>query len=77
MAFAFRRRYNLPPTDPRYLDATPEEVAVDYFAHLFFENPQQTFAEDESFDPEAVAAQWAEEDGEDEDLPDDFEEITP
>lgn len=75
MAFAFRRRYSLPPTDPRFLDATMEEVAIDYFAHLFHENPQQTFAEDESFDPEAVAAQWEEEDGDDDVLPDDFEEM--
>ena len=75
MAFAFRRRYNLPPTDPRFLDATPEEVAVDYFAHHFFDNPQQSFAEDEEFDPEAVMAQWEAEDGADEDLPDDFEDV--
>lgn len=74
MAFAFRRRYNLPPTDPRFLDATVEEVVIDYFAHQFAENPTQSFAEDESFDPDAVAAQWEAEDGDD-DLPDDFEEM--
>ena len=75
MAFAFRCRYNLPPTDPRFLDATVEEVVVDYWAHHFRDNPQQAFAEDESFDPDAVAAQWEAEDADDGDLPDDFEDI--
>lgn len=74
MAFAFRRRYNLPPTDPRFLDATPEEVATDYFAHHYFENPQQFHAEDSDFDPDAVVAQ-IEAEAEAEGLPDDFEDV--
>jgi hypothetical protein len=37
--FRFRRRYNLPPTDPRYLNATHEEVVLDYWAHAFLDNP--------------------------------------
>lgn len=47
--FHFRRRYNLPPNDPRYLDATPEEIATDYWAHFYHENPN---AGKEDFDPD-------------------------
>ena len=54
--FAFRRRYNLPPTDPRYLNATREEMAADYWAHWYFEHPDdrgETF-EDPDFDLEEL-----------------------
>lgn len=37
--FAFRRRYLLPPTDPRFLDATPEDLLLDYWAHRFWDDP--------------------------------------
>lgn len=30
----FRRQYNLPPTDPRYLQATPEQIRVEFWAHV-------------------------------------------
>jgi len=30
----FRQQYNLPPTDPRYLNATDEEMKVDYWMHV-------------------------------------------
>jgi hypothetical protein len=35
--FWFRCKYNLPPTDPRYLNASIEEMQIDYFAHQFVE----------------------------------------
>jgi hypothetical protein len=40
LEFAYRRRYNLPPTDPRFLDATVEEMVLDYWAHRHFEDPK-------------------------------------
>lgn len=39
--FWFRRKYNLPPTDPRYLDATKEEILIDYYSYLLLERYQQ------------------------------------
>jgi hypothetical protein len=33
--FAFRRRYNLAPTDPRFLDATTEDILSDHWTHIF------------------------------------------
>lgn len=35
--FWFRRHYNLPPTDPRFLTASPEEMAVDFWAYMLLE----------------------------------------
>ena len=37
----FRRRYNLPPSDPRFLDATMEDITVDLWAHLFHDYPKE------------------------------------
>lgn len=37
--FRFRRRYALPPTDPRFLDATVEQVVLDYWAHRHLDDP--------------------------------------
>lgn len=48
MAFMFRRRYNLPPTDPRFLDATLDEMAADYWAHLYADDPKA--ADEEAID---------------------------
>jgi hypothetical protein len=39
LEFQFRRRYNLPPTDPRFLDATYEDILLDDRAHYFAQNP--------------------------------------
>ena len=36
--FFFRKRYNLPPTDPRFLDATEEQMMDDYWAHQIAED---------------------------------------
>lgn len=40
MEFAFRRRYGLPPTDPRFLDAGLDEMLVDWWAHRFTDDPK-------------------------------------
>ena len=40
IAFAFRRRYGLPPTDPRFLAATEEEMVLDYWAHRHWDDPK-------------------------------------
>lgn len=49
IAFAFRRRYGLPPTDSRYLDATEEEMALDYWAHRHWDDPK---LRDEAVNPD-------------------------
>lgn len=38
--FRFRRRYGLPPTDPRFLAATFEEIVIDYWAHAHMDDPK-------------------------------------
>lgn len=38
--FRFRRRYNLPPTDVRYLSATFEEIVLDFWAHAHLDDPK-------------------------------------
>ncbi len=38
--FHFRRRYNLPPTDPRFLCATIEDILVDVWAHRHTDDPK-------------------------------------
>lgn len=40
VAFAFRRRYLLPPTDPRFLDATYEQMLIDHWAWAHVEDPK-------------------------------------
>lgn len=40
MDFHVRRRYGMPPTDPRYLDMTIEQIVVDYWAHAVTDNPK-------------------------------------
>lgn len=64
--FRFRRRYNLPPTDPRFLRATIEEIVVDYWAHAHLDDPKLR-EQDETDDFEAMlqAAESSIKDGED------------
>lgn len=62
MEFWFRRTYRLPPTDPRYLDATPDDIATEYWAYRFHENPNTQVAVDDDFDLEKIEAEWAAED---------------
>jgi len=52
---SFRKRYNLPPTDPRYLNATLEEIVTDYWAHFYADGKGGTEeVEDDDFDLEQV-----------------------
>jgi hypothetical protein len=53
IAFWFRRKYNLAPTDPRYLDATLEQMETEYWAHHYYENPAKEESEDDDFSLEA------------------------
>lgn len=71
--FIFRRRYNLPPTDPRFLNATQEEIETDYWAHWYTDHPNEANAvlsDDPDFDLETIKAKM--EAGAD---PKDWEEI--
>lgn len=72
IAFRFRRRYNLPPTDPRFLAATPEDMLIDVLAHHYADNPNVDETHDDDFD---MAAELAKADEEAGDLPDDFEDV--
>lgn len=57
--FWYRRQYNLPPTDPRFLDATLEEIETDFWAHHFHAHPETEtgeVVEDDDLDVEALAA---------------------
>ena len=38
--FRWRRRYNLAPTDPRYLDMTFSGLVQDFWAHLHVDDPK-------------------------------------
>lgn len=70
--FWFRRKYSLTKTDPRFLDATVDDMLEDFWAHHFFENPKALDeVEDEGFDLEAEMA--ALEDGAD---PEDWETLS-
>ena len=75
MEFAFRRRYNLPPTDPRFLDATREEIAADFWAHHYVENSVTEEFEDTDYDQDEIARKWAEEDDSASVDDDDFETL--
>jgi hypothetical protein len=62
LEFWYRRKFNLAPTDPRYLDATYEQIEAEYWAHVYFDKPPGEEIEDEDFDKEAVMKQMEEED---------------
>lgn len=55
----FRRRFNLAPNDPRFLELTPEQVATEYWAHQYADKPPGEEFEDDSFDADALDAQLA------------------
>lgn len=74
VAFWFRRKYLLPPTDPRFLDATLDDMLVDFWAWHYAEHPDaDKEVVDDGFD---MAAELAAADAEADDLPDDFEDVT-
>jgi hypothetical protein len=57
--FWFRRKYNLTPNDPRFLDLTTEDLMTEYYAHLYFDDPTKAATEvvDDDFDVDAELAQ--------------------
>lgn len=56
MGFWFRRKYNLPPNDPRYLELTADQIMAEYWAHQYAEKGIQDEVEDEDFDMAAEVA---------------------
>lgn len=57
LGFWFRRKYLLPPTDPRFLDASLDLMEADYWAWRFAENPNETDeVVDDGFDLDAEIA---------------------
>lgn len=55
--FAFRRRYGLAPSDPRYLRVTMAEILVDLWAHRYADDPGLRDAVE--MDPEDMEAELA------------------
>lgn len=45
-----RRKYNLMPTDPRWLELSTEDVIAEYYAHQYAEHGVPDEVEDENFD---------------------------
>lgn len=64
----FRRRFNLPPNDTRYLALTDEEIETEYWAHRYADNPVTDAAEDDDFDLDEILAQAGDDDWEEVDL---------
>lgn len=67
LEFWFRRKFNLAPTDQRFLDATIEQIEAEYWAHTYFDKPPGEEIEDDDFDLEQVMREMEEDDD-----PDDF-----
>lgn len=62
----------MPSTDPRFLDATVEEMLTDIWAHRFKADPKlMDEVEDEDFDPDSVAQEIGFNRGD----PDDWEDV--
>lgn len=57
--FWFRRKFNLAPTDPRYLDATLDQIEAEFWAHEYANKPPGEEIEDDEFDMDE-AMKWAE-----------------
>ena len=55
--FWFRRRYNLPPNDPRFLALTPEEVEAEFWACQYAETSSVEDYEDDDIDIEEILAE--------------------
>lgn len=52
MEYWYRRQYNLPPNDPRFLDVTMDEIAREYWAAHYFDKWQKGETEEEFEDPD-------------------------
>lgn len=54
--FWYRRKYGLTINDPRFLDATTEEMLADYWSHTYEDDPKALEeVVDEDFDENDVA----------------------
>ncbi len=54
--FWFRRKYNLPESDERYLAMTDEAMLTDYWAHYYYEKPDSEFeSSTDNFEDEIAA----------------------
>lgn len=56
----FRKLWNLAPTDPRFLTATPEEIRLDVWAAYYASRPkdsQETEAYDDEFNLDEILRQ--------------------
>lgn len=55
--FWFRKKYGLTRTDPRFLEATVEDMLEDYWLHTYFDDPKAVTetVEDDDFDANSVA----------------------
>lgn len=52
----FRRKYNLPPHDPRFLAATVEDIETDFWMHHYADRGVTEEYETDGFDAAAEAA---------------------
>jgi hypothetical protein len=52
-ALWFRQKYNLPPSDPRFLALTPEDIEAEYWAAHYQSNKVTEEFEDNEFDQDA------------------------
>lgn len=59
LEFWFRKKFNLAPTDPRFLAITEEDLIIEFWSWHYHANPHQEEAEDQDFDLEAVKAEMA------------------
>lgn len=73
----YRNKYKLTLNDPRYLDTTDLDRLTDYWAQRYLDDPKLLQEiEDESFDKDAILAEWGDEpEPADPDEVDDWEEI--
>lgn len=60
----------MPPTDPRYLDATLDEIVLDLYTWAAANDPNDQMFEDDDFNPDDLTRELG-----GDDLPDDFEEV--
>lgn len=53
LEYWYRKRFNLAPTDPRFLDTTVEQMKVEFWAAHYETNKATEEFEDYDFDPQA------------------------
>ena len=70
VAFWYRRKYNLSPRDPRFLELTLDDIWEEWWAHRFADDPRaaEEEHEDEDFNLEEILARV-------DAGPDDWEEV--